>query len=147
MRIALVVISASLLVCADARGQSPPIWPGDTVRIWASNPDLTGARRLVHALNEVAIELVGSGGTPPVISVAWTDVRRVDVQRGWRRRRSPVLWGTTAGIAATGLTGLTRNAGHHPLRGAMAFWAGFGIGAALSQVREPVWVTIPVPRP
>jgi hypothetical protein len=150
MRSAFLVVVASLLATVSAAGQTASVSAGDTVRIWASHPELRGARSAVHAVTQDSLDLVLPAGGAAVTSVAWADIRRLDVQRGRHSRwRAALWWGLGVGLgSAVAAGGRTNNPSDRELTVPLAGSAGFAVGATLGSLRDPRrWVTVPLPRP
>ncbi len=146
----VIAVIASLLAPVSSPGQTALVGAGDTVRIWASSPELVGARHVVAAITQDFLDLVPPAGGASVTSVAWTDIRRLDVQRGRHSRwRKALLWGVAVGLGSAIAAGsLTRKPSDRESTVPLAGWGGFAIGAAVGSRRDPTrWVTVPLHRP
>jgi len=150
MRHAFLALAIGLLAPAGAAGQTAQIGAGDTIRIWSSVHRLSGARRVVQGLTRESVSLVPRAGGSPVTTMSWTDINRIDVQRGRRSRwRAALKWGLGVGFAGALLAGsLTREPADRELTVPLAALGGFAAGALIGGLRDPVvWVQTAVPWP
>ena len=94
--------------------------------------------------------MVPRAGRSPVTTVFWTDISRIDVQRGRHSRwRAALRWGLGAGLAAAIVAGaLTRDPADRSRTATLAGCGGFAVGAVFGSLRDPVrWVETAVPWP
>lgn len=153
---AIAILSAvAVLAAASAGAETPPVHPyrvhtGQRVRLWTS-PGQGG----FHAA-KATVTAVDSSGFTVVIKdrtelVAFSDLTRMDVRRGWRHLRRAAVIGLVVGAAA-GLLAEDGGDGEDKLRagalyggvgaavGAMtagAIWPARWLPVDLDEIREP----------
>lgn len=142
------VVGAASQTTADAQVTNPS-WPtistlrsGDTVRVWASAPPLSGRTALVAGLGSDTLslgDLPGRRSLGAAVAVPFRNLARIEVHRGYRRSAgwtvAGVLLGLGAGALVGSFAGVTLECGGSCSdQGDLAGLAGFVIGGGLGAI-------------
>jgi hypothetical protein len=166
--VAFMVVGNPTIASAQVtRVDWPPVSSlnaGDTVRVWASAPPLSGRTALVARVGGDTLALSDLPGRRSLgaVAVPFRSLARIEVQRGQRRSAGWTAAGIVLGLAGGALIGSVTGvmlecggscSGQGDLEGILGFVVGGGLGALAGGVvggiiggqRRPGWQPLSLP--
>lgn len=173
-RLALSLTAISLAAMATSPALAAQRWtplsslgPGDTVRVWATQPRLVGAVGLVDRLASDTLALADLPGRYALLgrgALPIPAITRLDVRRGYRRSGGRAAVGVVLGLAGGAVVGAAAGVllecgascsdENNEFAGLAGFVLGGGLGALAGAVtggvlgarRRPHWQPVGLPR-